>query len=640
MFINEENIKNVETTSGPDGTFQLRVPRPEPSALVLNGGPSFPWLVGSAPGFGPFFVTNVLKKAPNGEVTIRLVADGPPIEGRIVDLEGRPVASAHVKVDFLFYPHPGHGYADSDFLQESGDLSDWIKRVKEAGVKGPWDGLGQFPFKITTTTGLDGRFRLTGVGRERMAKILVSAPSIATSALNVLCREGPEVRGANTLSQEREQIVLHAARFEYAAAPSQPIEGVIHDTDTGRPVAGIRLRGMATKAHSHIWAEGVEATTDADGRYRLDGLPKSPEYTLFTFCKPGVPYLNGTYQVLARLPRLGTITFDLALKRAVLVRGRVTDKVTGKPVPGYIESHTFRENPHLKDYPGFTQGYPMHVVLDKDGRYEIPAVPGTCILTCRSDMLRYRGGLGVEALKAKYKSKYDVAMAGFMTAPRPTMPSDCHAMAEVDLDPKADSATLDLQVDPGRTVQVKVVDPEGKPVAPTQVSGLTDLFGVTVRAQDAATFEVFGLDPSKPRRVTVTHPDRRLIGSVLLTGEEKGSVTIKIQPWGTLTGRIIDDEGEPRKGLSLSGFGYFSTDENDPAAKAERGDLPGNGQFHTLADGRFRVEGLVPGLKYSASASKQHMFQGDVFRDAVVKAGEVKDLGDLKTVRPKMLGGK
>ena len=64
------------------------------------------------------------------------------------------------------------------------------------------------------------------------------------------------------------------------------------------------------------------------------------------------------------------------------------------------------------------------------------------------------------------------------------MPSGCvllnyHAVAEVNPDPKAESTTLDLQVDPGRSLTIDVVDPEGQPLGGTKASGLTDLFGST-----------------------------------------------------------------------------------------------------------------------------------------------------------------
>ncbi len=67
-----------------------------------------------------------------------------------------------------------------------------------------------------------------------------------------------------------------------------------------------------------------------------------------------------------------------------------------------------------------------------------------------------------------------------------------------------------------------------------------------------------------------------------------------------------------------------------------QGILPGDGVIGS--DGRFRVDGLVPGLKYGASASGPMTPFGDLFHDQTVAPGEVKDLGDLKVVPPKRDG--
>ena len=58
----------------------------------------------------------------------------------------------------------------------------------------------------------------------------------------------------------------------------------------------------------------------------------------------------------------------------------------------------------------------------------------------------------------------------------------------------------------------------------------------------------------------------------------------------------------------------------------------------TDADGRFRIEGLVPNLKYEASATAGSAGTGQLFRDVTVTPGEVKDLGDLKVVPPSQPG--
>jgi len=622
-FLDMEDRRKPDTASGPDGRFLLRIPRPDSSLITLNGGDTFPWVVASAPGFGAGWTPSALKASAAGELTVRLVADGPPIEGRIIDLEGRPVAGASIKVERVWC-----AIAERDRFAETGDLSPWIKIVNDRGVQGPWEGLEQVPTTINATTGADGRFRLTGIGRERVAHVLVSGPTIATSTLYAMSRSGPEARCVEQRPGQVKTLVFHAHRFEHAAAPAKPIEGVIRDKDTRLPIAGLKLRGAVYEEHSLLWAEGVEATTDAQGRYRLTGLPKAPDYRLFVEPGEGLPYLKASLRAPAASPALEPVKFDIALKRGILVRGRVTDKATGKPAPGYVEALTMADNPHAGEFPGYARSYPPHVVIRDDGRYQLVALPGRGIIACRSDMRRYRGSLGALAIK-----EYDPKSMSINTLPEWCHVGNYHVLAEVALDPKAETATLDLQVDPGRTLSANVVDTNGKPVGGTKTTGVSDLFSSTEYPQESPAFEIHGLDPSKPRRVIVTHADRKLLGSAYLRGDEASPLTIRLQPWGTITGRIVDDEGKPRGGLWLSSAGGSYPERPDV-----QGILPGgdhNGGIRIGGDGRFRVEGLVPGLRYGASASDQMSLFGELFHDLTVAPGEVKDLGDMKVVPPK-----
>ncbi len=205
-------------------------------------------------------------------------------------------------------------------------------------------------------------------------------------------------------------------------------------------------------------------------------------------------------------------------------------------------------------------------------------------------------------------------------------------MAGVDLDPAVASVTLDLQADPGRTVSIQVVDPEGRPLGETVASGLFDDNGVPCQ-QILPTLEVLSLDPSRPRRVIVRHEGRKLIGSVRLSGDESGSRELKLRPWGTLTGRLVDDEGGPIAGVALQ-----DADGDDGEPPAGRGILPVRdsvGGIQSGPDGRFRVEGLVPGLRYGASIYRKDLGNREVFRDETVGFGEVRDLGDLSVGRAK-----
>ena len=66
----------------------------------------------------------------------------------------------------------------------------------------------------------------------------------------------------------------------------------------------------------------------------------------------------------------------MPLKRGVLVRGRLTDKATGKPVTGYMETTAFADNPHLNEFPNFKRESQITRVSSwADGEFAIPALP-------------------------------------------------------------------------------------------------------------------------------------------------------------------------------------------------------------------------------------------------------------------------
>ena len=130
-----EDTPVPDATSGPDGRFVARISRSSLSPSVLvNGRDAMPWIAATAPGFGPGWAACALRADASGETTIRLVADGPPIEGLILDLEGRPVAGARVKVHRLWYTRD-----ERSWHVETGELPAWLRRTgSSASMKGPW----------------------------------------------------------------------------------------------------------------------------------------------------------------------------------------------------------------------------------------------------------------------------------------------------------------------------------------------------------------------------------------------------------------------------------------------------------------------------------------------------------------------
>src|SRR5439155_7561292 len=94
------------------------------------------------------------------DLTIRLVRDDVPITGQIVDLEGKPVAGATLTVMQVS-------------ASPDGDLAPWLETIKDKqGRSGQLelDYLSRYTtaLPLMATTDANGRFRLTGIGRNRL----------------------------------------------------------------------------------------------------------------------------------------------------------------------------------------------------------------------------------------------------------------------------------------------------------------------------------------------------------------------------------------------------------------------------------------------------------------------------------------
>ena len=104
------------------------------------------------PGIRSRLGRSAFKAAASGELTVRLVEDGPPIEGRIVDLEGRPVAGAQVKAGALSF-------------SGDGDLTPWLDAGQGPRESGPWG--RPRPVAAEDRHARDRRRRPVPTGRDR-----------------------------------------------------------------------------------------------------------------------------------------------------------------------------------------------------------------------------------------------------------------------------------------------------------------------------------------------------------------------------------------------------------------------------------------------------------------------------------------
>ena len=103
---------------------------------------------------------------------------------------------------------------------------------------------------------------------------------------------------------------------------------------------------------------------------------------------------------------------------------------------------------------------------------------------------------------------------------RPTrftaLTSDKHVVAEINPAPGTKEMTVDLQVDPGRTVQGTIVGPDDRPVFGGVEIRTLDVFQNPHQTPgNSSTFEVKGLSPGA-YRLDFVHPGRKLAGTLRL----------------------------------------------------------------------------------------------------------------------------
>jgi RNA polymerase sigma factor (sigma-70 family) len=200
-------------TTGEDGHFIATFRKSEVTESPLNMWER-PWrlvqVVAAAKGYGPAWAS--LDGAGQGELTLRLARDDVAVKGRVLDLEGRPVVGAGVRVARV---------GDDDIS------SLW---------QPSWAGLS-----ADCTTDRDGRFALSGVGRGREVLLSIEGDRIEhklVSAKAPAVGAGPEV--------------------EVVAKPAKPVEGTVRVKGTGQPLAGVVVYGEE-EAHQRR----VRAVTDA-----------------------------------------------------------------------------------------------------------------------------------------------------------------------------------------------------------------------------------------------------------------------------------------------------------------------------------------------------------------------------------------
>ncbi|HEY0982856.1 carboxypeptidase-like regulatory domain-containing protein [Schlesneria sp.] len=622
-------------------------------------------IIATAPGYG--FGTVI-----DGDgITIQLVPDD-PIVGRVLNESGQPVRGAKVRVRDVLWPR-----RDNDPIVQlenrQGDgsvvpvpagegLDPWLSAIRQAANMNDYFVARQYvvgliqanflgnrpavyaPLVPPVVTDDEGHFELRGVGRERVAELYIDGVPDHASVLVLVANrllESPIVVAAQSesvkklISNPGRDLTVFGRQLELTLPAGRTIQGVVTDRGTGLPLSGLRVVGPAVTRIEYPGYDRFFTTTDHEGRYRIESFPLTQQ--AFFKVEAGqdrdlepidpeeLPYFSREI-TLNVASGTGVIQADVPLSRGIWITGKVVDDISGEGLmDATVEYHVFKDNPHLKKEleqnspPEFETG----VRTKPDGSFRLRALPGRGIVTANG--FRYLEGIGADAIKGLKNDEYRETLyqpGGFSPYIRSTT-------IEVNIDDETATYECELRLVKGKSRVVTVIDPSGEPLTDLEASGLNHQVQNPISKIKGDMLDITNLYPGERREVVARSVSRKLMGMALVTDENDDPITLKLQPWASVSGRLVDDAGEPRsRGLRIQ------LDDGKLPIHTLNGLQYDKQEFLIDAEGKFEIIGMVPGATYRLSVIEGGvLWLGNATNIFRLKPDEVRQLGDVKVMK-------
>jgi hypothetical protein len=343
---------------------------------------------------------------------------------------------------------------------------------------------------------------------------------------------------------------------------------------------------------------------------------------VLVYAPEGEPYLNAQKEF--RWPKAAMKhRIDLALPRGVLVRGRIAEKDSGKPVAGalvFYEAQLNNPNARFQEAGPHNFANGRNAVTSKpDGTFRIACLPGAGYLTIQGPepdyVLGENGG----------NDRLVLGKCG-------GTPWLSHGFAAVDLQLGGKPPEVAVALRKGITLQATISGPAGQPVSDLQVFCPLEAFAVFPVKVRGNCLELHGCDAEKSLRVMVLDRKNQWGATVEMSKQNAGEkpMPIRLAPCGSARVRILDADGKPLAKFYPGLFLELASKHGDLRAQTFQVFSPfrkSGSEPHTDEQGWCTLTTLIPGATYQFGHE-------EIETTLTIKAGETLKLPD---VRMKML---
>lgn len=578
-----------------------------------------------APGHGATFVEFDADRKAADLGTVALPAER-PVRGKVVGPDGKAAGGVTIEVRGLVMD----GY-----------------KVRWFGSPRP----GETPRPLTAKSAADGTFELRGLPGDAIETwVRIDDERFALYERNPLIglRQQQGIIPLKDGQGRAVEIKLDAPVY---------VSGVVTREDTGAPLAkawvGVTFADIEVPADSHVAA--IWARTDDRGRYRVRCGPWASRVHVYAFAPPGTPCPDWSAGPIEVPAGQAEIDLPVTMPVGILVKGKIVETGTGKPVAnaGYV--HILRrEKPRTMDKAAASRAYwanEYHYRYSAaDGTFELPVFAGES------------GVILVKAPDSSFASRV-TSCGDILFGKAGPWWSVVEGLAELDTKPGDKGLSLDIPLTRGVTATGTLSGPNGEPVPRAVVFASTPLHAHhqqlfsgdewAAPARDGA-FALPGRDPTATTELYFLDVEHQWGATVRFDPKTQAGKPLKValQPCGWAKVRFLDPDEKPVRedGIALNGFHTalvlgFRASAPDPRAMVHPADWYFGQQafyfdpkrYEKLTpdkDGSVVYPSLIPGAPYKWVTANPKGFPAlPVPADVAVRSGETTDLGTV-TVQP------